>query len=447
MTSSVNCSGVQTICELQDHFVSRKSLLQNTPKHLQNLLRVLITSIIIPLEDKLRVFRILVADADLRGLRLSDFLKKLVLEERAICWGVSHCQGDSGRFVMLTKEWHRRIELFDYLMMAGERQVNYQKAQTLALSLGIDANIDFPEVKKEFNGLPVDQQSALAIIEKYLASDLCECLSRAVPFLEIPFDEWGPEDNWQNVLSAIQGDSGATIDPLAQTMQEFLTKSDYVGTSIQEADSSKMSAVLDDRDNDDARWTLGFSGVNGLSPTSGELQNSIEDLVFSDKEEWIEGSVDINNDNISVVANMSESGINCDTEEVFGQEPTDAIVEKGDEGLTIKAQKDCITFAWVSLKTLMLIPKNDLRFNEVEFMTLLRESLSLSIDEKERIIDSLGSLSQFQIDELIKIFLKEQIDFVGLHESHRDQINSLRVTHRQDFDRMIEKRLENIELR
>jgi hypothetical protein len=50
-------------------------------------------------------------------------------------------------------------------------------------------------------------------------------------------------------------------------------------------------------------------------------------------------------------------------------------------------------------------------FIENTFIDLLEHSLSLSTFEKKRVIDAIPTLSQFQIDELIKVFEDERVEF------------------------------------
>ena len=50
-------------------------------------------------------------------------------------------------------------------------------------------------------------------------------------------------------------------------------------------------------------------------------------------------------------------------------------------------------------------------FDEASFINLLEHSLSLSTFEKKRVIDAIPTLSQFQIDELVKVFEDERVEF------------------------------------
>jgi hypothetical protein len=50
-------------------------------------------------------------------------------------------------------------------------------------------------------------------------------------------------------------------------------------------------------------------------------------------------------------------------------------------------------------------------FDEKTFLDLLEHSLSLSTFEKKRVIDAIPTLSQFQIDELVKVFEDERVEF------------------------------------
>jgi len=53
-------------------------------------------------------------------------------------------------------------------------------------------------------------------------------------------------------------------------------------------------------------------------------------------------------------------------------------------------------------------------FNEQDFLELLEHSLSLNVYEKKRVLDAIPTLSQFQIDELIKVFEDEREEFKKL---------------------------------
>lgn len=53
-------------------------------------------------------------------------------------------------------------------------------------------------------------------------------------------------------------------------------------------------------------------------------------------------------------------------------------------------------------------------FEESTFLDLLEHSLSLSVTEKKRVIDAVPTLSQFQIDELTKVFVDEREEFKKL---------------------------------
>lgn len=73
-------------------------------------------------------------------------------------------------------------------------------------------------------------------------------------------------------------------------------------------------------------------------------------------------------------------------------------------------------------------------FDEKYFIQLLAGSISLTIDEKKKIIEAIPKLSQHQIDELIKIFEEEKRKFAELAEKHADQINKLKAQHASEWE-------------
>ena len=59
------------------------------------------------------------------------------------------------------------------------------------------------------------------------------------------------------------------------------------------------------------------------------------------------------------------------------------------------------------------------------FLDLLKHSLSLNVTEKQRVIDSVPTLTQFQFDALTKVFLEERQKFRDLAKEHTDDIKKL----------------------
>ena len=63
--------------------------------------------------------------------------------------------------------------------------------------------------------------------------------------------------------------------------------------------------------------------------------------------------------------------------------------------------------------------------NTDEFLDLLKHSLSLNTMEKKRVVDAAPTLSQFQWDELTKVFKEERVKFRELAKEHPDDIKKL----------------------
>lgn len=77
-------------------------------------------------------------------------------------------------------------------------------------------------------------------------------------------------------------------------------------------------------------------------------------------------------------------------------------------------------------------------FEERVFLDLLEHSLSLSVTEKKRVIDAIPTLSQFQIDELTKVFVDEREEFKKLLEKEGDTIKELVVKAREGWKQLEE---------
>ena len=80
------------------------------------------------------------------------------------------------------------------------------------------------------------------------------------------------------------------------------------------------------------------------------------------------------------------------------------------------------------------LPKHATKVDEQHFLQLLAWSISLSIDEKKKIIENFWSLSQYQVDELIKIFEEEKSKFAALDVKHKEQLQALEKQHSIAWD-------------
>lgn len=79
------------------------------------------------------------------------------------------------------------------------------------------------------------------------------------------------------------------------------------------------------------------------------------------------------------------------------------------------------------------IPANELSFDEGKFLDLLAGSISLSREEKKKIIESIPKLKQSQVDELIRIFEEERQKFAALSKKHVPQLEKLADQHYNDW--------------
>ncbi len=79
-------------------------------------------------------------------------------------------------------------------------------------------------------------------------------------------------------------------------------------------------------------------------------------------------------------------------------------------------------------------PHPNTTFDEKYFLTLLEGSISLNLEEKQRVIDAIPRLSIEQINELIKIFEEEKIKFAELEEKYGDDVAKLKAEREKEFE-------------
>jgi hypothetical protein len=71
-----------------------------------------------------------------------------------------------------------------------------------------------------------------------------------------------------------------------------------------------------------------------------------------------------------------------------------------------------------------------------EFTDLLKHSLSLNTMEKKRVVDAVPTLSQFQFDELSKVFSDERVKFRDLAKEHPEDIKKLVVKQQKEWSEL-----------
>ena len=95
------------------------------------------------------------------------------------------------------------------------------------------------------------------------------------------------------------------------------------------------------------------------------------------------------------------------------------------------------------MSSVKIPPHPNTTFDEARFLELLAGSISLTINEKKKIIEAIPQLSQFQIDELIKIFDEEKVKFTELEKKHAEQLAELEKKHASSWQDLEAKSKED----
>lgn len=87
-----------------------------------------------------------------------------------------------------------------------------------------------------------------------------------------------------------------------------------------------------------------------------------------------------------------------------------------------------------SKPTFVLPPHPNTTFDEAYFVKLLEGSISLTLEEKKRVVDAVPRLSIEQINELIKIFEEEKTKFAELEEEFGDDVAKLKQQREKELE-------------
>jgi hypothetical protein len=85
---------------------------------------------------------------------------------------------------------------------------------------------------------------------------------------------------------------------------------------------------------------------------------------------------------------------------------------------------------------LLDLHSEEVTVNTSDFLDLLKHSLSLNTMEKKRVIDAAETLSQFQFDELTKVFVEERGKFRELAQEHPEDIKKLLVKQQKEWNEL-----------
>lgn len=78
-------------------------------------------------------------------------------------------------------------------------------------------------------------------------------------------------------------------------------------------------------------------------------------------------------------------------------------------------------------------PHPNTQFDEENFLVLLEGSISLTMEEKKRVIDAIPRLSIEQINELISIFEEEKTKFSELEKEFADDVAKLKAEREKEI--------------
>lgn len=81
----------------------------------------------------------------------------------------------------------------------------------------------------------------------------------------------------------------------------------------------------------------------------------------------------------------------------------------------------------------VLPPHPNTQFDEENFLVLLEGSISLTMEEKKRVIDAIPRLSIEQINELISIFVEEKQKFAELENEFADDVAKLKAEREKEI--------------
>ena len=88
---------------------------------------------------------------------------------------------------------------------------------------------------------------------------------------------------------------------------------------------------------------------------------------------------------------------------------------------------------WDNFNTNIQLPPHQLQFDETRFLRLLAGSISLTRDEKWKIIQFVPKLTQHKVEQLMNILEEEQRKFQELSTEHGEHLQKLEEKHASEW--------------
>ncbi len=151
-------------------------------------------------------------------------------------------------------------------------------------------------------------------------------------------------------------------------------------------------------------------------------------------------TINVSTQNKNIVSNNIEPIEIKKVQEQKTEEFTEIYQSKIEHQVLIEKDNKSLTI----IKSINL--PTDVKIDTYYFMKLLLNSFSLTVDEKNRIIQALPTLTESQIHDLIRILSEEVYKFGTLDKKHSEQLNELLNKHRNGIFDLISDENNNLKI-
>ncbi len=81
-----------------------------------------------------------------------------------------------------------------------------------------------------------------------------------------------------------------------------------------------------------------------------------------------------------------------------------------------------------------ILPHPNSTFDENYFLNLVENSISLTLEEKKKVVDSIPRLSVDKINKLISVFESEKIQFIDLAKDFKEDVAIIKKQRQQELE-------------
>ncbi len=443
-----------TVRNLQAYLNSKVNIFKLVDPKFHKLLAPLMFSLILERSDKIYFTKALGSDLDFRATRIKEVFSHFREEYSIVLANLPRIsQHGEDVYHGILSDWYSTIDAAEYICLPNQRRANWDRATRIGAELGLaivgENNSQMPQ---HFSDDLIDEAKFGNLCAGYLSTEIFHGLELRLRSLGISPDDFqlsraeptgdqaSPASSSSSLKEKKEPDLSSILSPtppqeLFPAVQPPPTGpgSTVLPGSLADSHPRESPGYIDPLDVLRQAQTQTHEVAKRPSPAEAPVASA--PIASTQPAAPAPPASQI----ASASSQLPPSMPGTPTSSGEAAEAGSVSIEENDTSLLIVTPDRTVALEKVARRDLALLPDHQLELEEMRFMTLMKNSVSLTGEEKQNIIAAMAQMSQYQIDTFIQILEEEQRKFALLDEKHQPQMDSLRSKHDAEWERITEE--------